>query len=61
MLAYMDLLKKLPQPFSGFILITTLVFVFMMLPMIVLEKMGAFPKGGEYHEEQRCDYYGTNC
>jgi len=58
---YTKVLSKIPQPIGGLILITTLAFVFLLLPLIVLDNLGVLPKGGAYNEEQRCDYYGTNC
>lgn len=57
----MKALDKLPKPLGGLILITTLASVFLLLPLMVLDNLGILPKGGKYNEEQRCDYYGTNC
>ena len=61
MIYYMKALDKLPKPLGGLILITTLASVFLLLPLMVLDNLGVLPKGGKYNEEQRCDYYGTNC
>ena len=54
-------LNQLPQPFGGLILICLMVSIFVILPIVVLEKSGIIPKGGAVNTQEECVYFANGC